>query len=692
CYYTQFASTVVGTALEEQERILSPLFGGPGGEKATRRELVSVLAPLLEAEPREILDAYDRALRFDLGVRRSAAQAFRERASRRKDIEVVLVGRPYTIHAPRMSKGIPRLLSTQGVAVSVQDEIPREELQRSKGAVPWELHDLPWSYASRILSVARYAAGEEGIYPVFISSFRCSPDAFVIEPFRQILDEAGKPYLILQVDDLDSAVGYETRIEAGIRAFRNHFARRSDRSRQPARKLRRSLPPSPETLFAGGEKEQRRSSISDLGKLADETFSSALEAVSTPFKSLWGHLHTLREKTLLVPRWDPLVCDLLVEMFRARGIDARLLVETPDLIARAMRHNGGQCIPVNLIAEECIDYVHSHDLDPKRTALWIAKARWACNIPMYAAFLQRILHGEGLGEIEVYRGMATFSDVDPTAPVDAYFAYLYGGLLRRFGCMIRPYEDEPGATDRAIEQAMELCRSAFRSEIPREQVLERVTELLDRVPQSPASRPKVAVFGDFYARDNDILNQGLERAIERAGGEVVTTPYSEYARIISSAHFKRLWMHGRLGEWTALKALLAFVDSLERRYRRRLSPRYRDVAACSEENLEQALSVFGMRIEQSGESFENILKVLHLRRCHPDLALFVQVNPAFCCPALVTEAMSERMEQVTGVPMVSITYDGTSSGRNHVIQPYLKHLRRECCGREGEDEGRRAAS
>ena len=53
----------------------------------------------------------------------------------------------------------------------------------------------------------------------------------------------------------------------------------------------------------------------------------------------------------------------------------------------------------------------------------------------------------------------------------------------------------------------------------------------------------------------------------------------------------------------------------------------------------------------------------------------MQASPAFCCPALVTEAMAQRIEEVTGVPVVSITYDGIGGSKNDVIVPYLKYPR-----------------
>ena len=44
------------------------------------------------------------------------------------------------------------------------------------------------------------------------------------------------------------------------------------------------------------------------------------------------------------------------------------------------------------------------------------------------------------------------------------------------------------------------------------------------------------------------------------------------------------------------------------------------------------------------ESIEQALTIAHLVKEHPDLCLFVQTNPAFCCPSLVTEAMASKIE------------------------------------------------
>jgi hypothetical protein len=94
-----------------------------------------------------------------------------------------------------------------------------------------------------------------------------------------------------------------------------------------------------------------------------------------------------------------------------------------------------------------------------------------------------------------------------------------------------------------------------------------------------------------------------------------------------------------------------------------------------DDSPEKILSEYNIRIENTGESMENILKIHYLTKYYPDVALFVQTSPAFCCPGLVTESMSRKIEKKTGIPIVSITYDGIGGNKNDVIIPYLNYPR-----------------
>ena len=93
------------------------------------------------------------------------------------------------------------------------------------------------------------------------------------------------------------------------------------------------------------------------------------------------------------------------------------------------------------------------------------------------------------------------------------------------------------------------------------------------------------------------------------------------------------------------------------------------------DNPEDILAEYNISIENTGESMDNILKIHYIKKHYPDVALFVQTSPALCCASLITEAMKENIERQTGVPVVSVTYDGTGGFKNEAIIPYLRYPR-----------------
>jgi len=121
-----------------------------------------------------------------------------------------------------MNKGIPDIFASLGIRVFFQDMLScsREEVEPVRKL----LDEIHWHYASEILKAAQVVARSEGAYPVLVTSFRCSPDSFATDYFKKIMESHEKPYLILQLDEHESSVGYETRIEAAIRAFKNHHS------------------------------------------------------------------------------------------------------------------------------------------------------------------------------------------------------------------------------------------------------------------------------------------------------------------------------------------------------------------------------------------------------------------------------------------------------------------------------------
>jgi predicted nucleotide-binding protein (sugar kinase/HSP70/actin superfamily) len=382
-----------------------------------------------------------------------------------------------------------------------------------------------------------------------------------------------------------------------------------------------------------------------------------------------------------MPNWGDISQRLVVANLRREGFDARLLEEDQTSIRKSLRYNTGQCIPLNIIAQEFIDYVERYDLDPARCVLWMIRSAIPCNLRLFPYHIEHLFktYGKGFEAAQVYPGVISLADMSKKLPINTYFAYMFGGLVNKMGCAIRPYELYPGETDAVIEKSMSLFENAFLGHQKKEDAVVKVVDMFAAIQKSNGAfeerRPKVAIFGDLYARDNETFNQGLAHQIELWGGEVVTTPYSSLVKMIAKPYLRKWFVEGNYFEALSSKAVMTAVTHLEKKYYKHFSRVLKETEPAYDDSPESILSQYNVRIENTGESMENILKIHYLLKKNPDIALFVQASPAFCCPSLVTEAMAKDIERNTGVPIVSITYDGTGGEKNDPIIPYLTYLK-----------------
>ena len=492
------------------------------------------------------------------------------------------------------------------------------------------LDRLHWNYAAKILEVAEITAKTNNTYAVLVTAFKCSPDSFITDYFKNIMESYNKPYLILELDEHDSSVGYEARIEAAIRSFRNH-AKNKATTKQPL------------------------SNFSHNTKLTTK----------------------IEGKSIVIPNWDKYTCAFITAMMRREGYNAYLIEETPETIRKSLKYNTGQCIPINSITQGFAECIQKNSLDPKKTVLWLLSSTIACNIALYPQHIKTLFasYGKVVEGAGVYKGQLTFMDISVKAAIDAYFAYMFGGLIRKAGCKIRPYEKNKGKTDNVLKQAKEILIDAFLGKLSKEEALQKTASWLERIEIKNEKKPKVAIFGDLYARDNDVMNQNLIHFIEEHGGEVITTPYTEYAKMIANKYFQKWFTEGKYAQLISRKTMLATMKQLEKSYYKYFEKILQAPLHAFDESAANILAKYNITVENTGESMDNILKIYYIKKHYPDVSLFVQTNPALCCPSLITEAMIKKIENITGVPVVSITYDGTGGNKNNAIIPFLKYPR-----------------
>ncbi len=631
CYYTQF-SPVTLTCLTgiDRDRIISPTIKYLYTTFYTKMELYRALKKISPDFLFSFFDigaAWDRAVEFKQQNQAKLSAWFNETRARTTGVKALILGRPYTVLSAAMNSNIPKIFENLGIPVFFQDMLDKQNVDFSP--IDTVLNEIHWKHAADILESAYMAAISPDLYPVYISSFKCTPDSFAVDYFKKIMEQFNKPCLVLELDEHDSSVGYETRIEAAVRAFTNH-----NQTKPPLQ-----IPDHP---------------------LFDK-----------------GRANSLEGKTIIFPNWDRFTASLVVSVFRNEGINALLMEETHETLKKCVLTNTGQCIPLNAVAAAFIHTVRKNHINPETAVLWLNQSEIACNIKMYPFHIRQILEREGNGfeKSGIYLGELSLSEISFRASTNTYFAYMFGGLLRSMGCKIRPYEIYKGQTDQALDQALSIINGAFLTGGSKEKALKEAVGLLSKIPTTQrGTRPKVAIFGDLYVRDNDLMNQNLVRFIEANGGEVVVTPYYTYIKIIASAYFKKWFKEGKYLSLLSNKALFIAMSAMEKKYYKYFEPILNEEDLDVSQGYENILEQYGMQPEHTGESMDNVLKIHHIVHKHPDLALLVQANPAFCCPGLVTEAMAARLEEKTGVPIATITYDVSGGNKNKVITPFLKYF------------------
>lgn len=368
CYYTQFSPAVVAGALKEKDRarILKPVVKSLGGEKRLLKELYSMISNLPGCKKtfRDIKSAYQHAQRQEKEVNNNLLSLY-QKNRKTEDINVIFLGRPYNVLSPTMNKGIPDIFDRMGITCFHQDMI--KDKNDSSEEIAGLLEAFHWNYAAKILETAETVAGTPGLYPVFITSFKCTPDSYAVEYLKKIMSVHEKPYLILQLDEHDSSIGYETRIEAGIRSFTNHFQKESD----------------------SGENKVNYATLNPKVGRSAEMFKG---------------------KTLLLPRWDDYVGTLMTAVLQHEGIDARLVEETPGSIQRSLSQNTGQCIPLHIMVQNTVDYIRKQNLDPSDVVMWNIDSRLSCNLGIFPYYMKNLYEdmGNGFENLEVYAGVWPF--------------------------------------------------------------------------------------------------------------------------------------------------------------------------------------------------------------------------------------------------------------------------------------------
>lgn len=130
------------------------------------------------------------------------------------DKVLVLITRNYGLSDPILNMGIPKELLKRGCKV-----LNLAHLQGHSLDLSGEYPNLYWPFAQHILSGAKIIKNHPNLYAVYLTNHGCGPDAMIAHLFKEIMGD--KPYLSIEVDEHQSAVGVVTRIEAFLNSLKH---------------------------------------------------------------------------------------------------------------------------------------------------------------------------------------------------------------------------------------------------------------------------------------------------------------------------------------------------------------------------------------------------------------------------------------------------------------------------------------
>lgn len=145
-------------------------------------------------------------------VRKTGEVALKTARENGKGI-IILAGRPYHID-PEINHGIDTLINSLGLAVVSEDSVCHlTDMPKQLGVLN------QWTYHSRLYRSAQFAVENEDVQLVQLVSFGCGVDAITTDEVCTILENGGKYYTQLKIDEITNLGAVKIRLRSLLGAL-----------------------------------------------------------------------------------------------------------------------------------------------------------------------------------------------------------------------------------------------------------------------------------------------------------------------------------------------------------------------------------------------------------------------------------------------------------------------------------------
>lgn len=636
CYYSSYAPSIIENLPGAKLKVpmVSPKIKFNNiDDKGVAADLAIKLEGVIHRPRKEIMEAFLAARKtFHKAREQWRQEGLKILAQPEKKMKILLLGRPYALFDQRINLGIPQKLEEMGL-----DLLNQSMFQDNTSTPPNHMENMHWYYGQQLLIAAEFAARNPDIYPVFLTCFRCSPDAYLITYFKEIMERAKKPYLVLQLDEHSSDVGYMTRIEAAIDTFRSDTFR-SD------------------TLSANTFK-------TDISK---NNFSKTTGP--DPFQPDPIQADQFQpDDTILIPATDKRINQFQKLVFQAAGFKALVLDLDTAMMNQGYRYaSGGECLPNVAITGSLIHALGTGDIDSKKAILYLPNICLSCNFNQYANLVRVACKNAGFDGVRImnFNGLTAVPGIGSKTNAHLLSASILGSLLEKLKRRYQPYEQALGDIQALIDQSEKLVEHHITQKKSLLTAAKEIRQLFDPIALPRERKPIIGILGDMYAKFNAVLNDDICDYVESLGGEVLLPSYNELVLHTMHADVVENGMDGRL---------LSTMTRYEQRFESVFKGLMDESFEPSQEECTELTTKFGLKNFIAGETAVSVGRLLYYIR-HDIVDAIIHINPLLCCPGVISASLFKNIQERFNLPVIDLFYDGTNKP-NKTIDPLMFYLK-----------------
>lgn len=428
---------------------------------------------------------------------------------------IVLSGRPYHLD-PEINHGIAEVITQEGFHVLTEDSISHLSDVGNLRVVN------QWVYHSRLYAAARVVAKSKNLELVQLNSFGCGLDAVTTDQVEEIMDQYGKIYTVLKIDE-GSNLGA---IRIRLRSLKAAVGERDKMNFEP--KLRYEEPE--KIIFT---KEMKKT------------------------------------HTLLLPMLSPIHQTGLVDTaLKASGYNVVCLpADDREAVNVGLKYvNNDACYPAIISIGQLVEALESGEYDLNNVSVMMTQTGGGCRATNYVPLLRKALNDAGFPQVPVVsvsmgnKGVESNPGFKFTLPMlkRVAVAFLYGDLFERVVYRTRPYEIEKGMIDQMhakwLKQVEKNVKNGSLSLFNRN--MKKIIKDFDEVPLKEVKKPKVGVVGEILVKYSPTANNDIVRLLEEEGAEAVVP---DIIGFMNYSFYNQIWKYENMGMSKQSKTLAEFA-------------------------------------------------------------------------------------------------------------------------------------